>query len=134
MDDDIVAALLAWPAGGGGSGVRLDVAVLEYGGNASTEGAALQPATVGQGRVVGRRRSQVPLFVGGIETVAVPASRQRAVVSLGSETGRGGARQGGTPKPEGARSLPDEEDVGRWTTHGAGSSLASSVLRAGLVA
>ena len=73
MDNDIVAALLSWPAGGGGSSFLLGIAVLEYGGDASAEGAALQPASVGQGRIVGRRRRQVPLLVGGIETVAVPA-------------------------------------------------------------
>lgn len=49
-----------------------DVAVIEQVDNASTQRTRLQPAAIGERRVVGSGRGEMPVFVRGIETSPVP--------------------------------------------------------------
>ena len=51
----------------GAGGVELLLAGMEEVGDAQAEGAALVPAAVGEGWVVGGWGGEVPLLVGGIE-------------------------------------------------------------------
>lgn len=49
-----------------------DVAVIEQVDNASTQRTRLQPAAIGERRIVGSGRGEMPVFVRGIETSPVP--------------------------------------------------------------
>lgn len=52
-------------------GIVIEVAVIEQVDNASTQRTRLQPAAIGEGRIVGSGRGEMPVFVRGIETSAM---------------------------------------------------------------
>lgn len=49
--------------------------------NPRTEGTSLIPSAVGQGRVVGGGRSEMPVFIRGVETSSVPEDAQQGTES-----------------------------------------------------